>query len=213
MTPIVIRVGAVGLTGAIAAASVASCAVPAGPSSQPHALVVTDTPSVPSPSSIGASPSATMVGSTVRQVPFVSSRYGYQLVAPGNWTATETPGSGGTHPDEPGVDTFRDGEGHILSIVGEPAAALTSWTCAINKHLMGDEHGLAVEDSAAIDVAGVPGRISEYHLEIRPYVIHYLTVEAVRNGVGLTLSFESTTRRDVEDRQILDDLLRDFQWS
>ena len=212
MTHVVIRAGAVGLTGAIAAAFVGSCAGSAGPSSV-SAPLVSVAPSMPSPSSIDLSTSAPTAGSSVGQGSFISSRYGYRLLAPDDWTATETPGTGGTHPDEPGVDTFRDREGHILSIVGEQAASLTTWTCAINKHLVGDEHRLRVENSAPIDVGGVPGRISEYHLEIRPYVIHYLTVETVRDGLGLTLSLESTTKRDVEDRQILDDLIRDFQWS
>ena len=143
---------------------------------------------------------------------FLSERYGYRLQIPAAWSASETPGTGGTHPDEPGVDTFNDGAGHILSIVGEPAAALAGWTCAIGQHLQG-EHDLAVENVEDILVAGSPARVSDYHMTISPYVIHYLTVEVVRDGQGLTLSMESTTGRDDEDRSLLDRVLADFAWT
>lgn len=143
---------------------------------------------------------------------FESERYGYRLEVPAAWRASETPGTGGTHPDEPGVDTFKDGAGHILSIVGEPAVALRGWTCAIGQHLQG-EHDLAVEDVEDIVVAGSPARVSDYHMTISPYVIHYLTVEVVRDGQGLTLSMESTTGRDDEDRRLLDLVLSDFAWT
>ena len=143
---------------------------------------------------------------------FESERYGYRLEVPAAWSASETPGAGGTHPGEPGVDTFKDGAGHTLSIVGEPAVALAGWTCAIGQHLQG-EHDLDVEDVEDILVAGTPARISDYHLTISPYVIHYLTVEVVRDGQGLTLSMESTTGRDDEDRALLDRVLADFAWT
>ena len=165
----------------------------------------------PSPLRADVTPAST--GPSSEPITFASSRYGYGLVLPGDWTATETPGSGGTHPDEPGVDTFRDRTGRTLSVVGERAAALAGWTCAINRHLQGDEHRLTAESSTPINVAGVPGRVSEYHLEIRPYVIHYLTIETVRDGLGLTLSLESTTNRDDEDRAILDGLMETFSWT
>lgn len=137
---------------------------------------------------------------------FESQRYGYRLVYPPGWTATETPGRGGVHPDEPGVDTFRDPGGHILSVVREPAPALTGWTCAIALHVQG-EHQLSLETSEDITVAGVPARLLRYHLVIKPYVIHYLTVELVHDGAGLTLSLESTTGDDDQDRAVLDSLL------
>ena len=38
-------------------------------------------------------------------------------------------------------------------------------------------------------------------------MIHYLTAEVVVEGRGLTFSLESTTKRDDEDRRILDALI------
>lgn len=157
-----------------------------------------------------ASPASAGLASPVAVTSFVSKRYGYRLVYPTDWTATETPGTGGLHPDEPGVDTFKDPIGHILSVVGEPATALSGWTCAIDRHLEND-HGLAVESVENLTVAGVPARLSAFHLVIKPYVIHYLTVELVHDGRGLTLSLESTTKRDGEDRAMLDSLLASFE--
>jgi hypothetical protein len=140
-------------------------------------------------------------------VGFASDRYGYRLVTPADWTVAETPGTGGVHPDEPGVDTFKDRIGHILSVVGEPTVpALELWSCTIGRHLQG-EHHLAVETVDELIVDGIPARLSSYHLVIKPYVIHYLTVELVRGGQGLTFSLESTTGRDEEDRLLLDEIL------
>ncbi len=194
----------------VVAAAVVACSSPAAVSGPDTPL-----PGQSSPSSYPASPMAptASAGPSGTAASFESARYGYRLAVPADWSLSETPGAGGTHPDEPGVDTFKDRTGHILSVVGEGAATLAGWTCAINRHLQGDEHRLTVENSEAIDLDGIPGRVSEYHLEIRPYVIHYLTVETVREGLGLTLSLESTTKRDVEDRQILDDLLGSFSWT
>ena len=110
-------------------------------------------------------------------------------------------GRAGLTPDEPGVDTFNDHAGHTLSIVGEKAVALAEWTCSIGQHLQG-EHALVVEDVEDTLVASSPARISDYHMTISPYVIHYLTVEVVRDGQGLTLAMESTTGRDDEDRRL-----------
>lgn len=137
---------------------------------------------------------------------FESNRYGYRLTYPPGWKATETFGTGGVHPDEPGVDTFRDTAGHILSVVSEPAPALAGWTCAIARHLEHD-HGVRVEASEDLTVGGRPARLFEHHLEISPYVIHYLTVELVDQDRGLTFSMESTTKRDDEDRRTLDALM------
>ena len=111
-----------------------------------------------------------------------------------------------------GVDTFNDHAGHTLSIVGEKAVALAEWTCSIGQHLQG-EHALVVEDVEDTLVAGSPARISDYHMTISPYVIHYLTVEVVRDGQGLTLAMESTTGRDDEDRRLLDGILAGFSWT
>jgi len=139
--------------------------------------------------------------------PFTSERYGYSLVVPPGWTVRETPGTGGLHPDEPGVDTFRDRFGHILSVVGAPATSLDGWTSAIDQHLEHD-HGLAVESEDRVPAAGTTARISQYHLPVPPsYVIHYLDADLVAGGRGLTLSLESTTRDDAADRAVIDAFL------
>jgi hypothetical protein len=138
---------------------------------------------------------------------FASTRYGYRLRYPEGWRLSETPGSGGVHPDEPGVDTFRDRDGHTLSIVGEPVTSGAAWTCAIVRHLEGDEHQLTPDAVEQLTVAGREATLREHHLEIKPYVIHYLTVQLDDDGRGLTLSLESTTHDDAADRAILDGLL------
>jgi hypothetical protein len=138
---------------------------------------------------------------------FASTRYGYRIRYPDGWTVDETPGSGGVHPDEPGVDTFRDRTGHILSVVGEPASAALDWTCAIVLHLEGSEHRLTPDTTEQLRVAGQPATLFEHHLEIKPYVVHYLTVQVLTTRRGLTLSLESTTGDDGGDRQVFDDLL------
>ena len=53
----------------------------------------------------------------------------------------------------------------------------------------------------------MPAKLLQYHLKFDPYVVHYLTTELVDGGRGMTLSLESTTKRDDEDRQILDEIL------
>ena len=146
------------------------------------------------------------VSSTTPVAVLESGRYGYRLTIPAGWHGTETPGTGGLHPDEPGVDTFRDQVGHILSVTSEPAPTASGWTCAIARHLEHD-HTLPVESSEDVIVAGRPARLLQYHLTISPYVIHYLTVEVPVDGRGLTFSLESTTKRDDEDRRILDGLI------
>lgn len=167
---------------------------PAAPASAP----ATDTP-----------PGVATDGTQATRVdtPFESARYRYRLVVPPGWTINETPGSDGLHPDEPGVDTFRDREGHILSVIGEPAGELDGWASAIDGHLRG-EHQLAVESEEALGLDGVPGRLREYHLPIPPsYLIHYLDAALASDGRGLVLSLESTTRDDPGDRAVLDRFL------
>lgn len=141
---------------------------------------------------------------------FESARYGYRLELPTGWTGTETPGTGGVHPDEPGVDTFRDNLGHILSVTSEATADPSAWTCAIALHLEHD-HDLPVESTQNVTVGGRPARSFEHHLTISPYVIHYLTAEVVVDDRGLTFSLESTTKRDDEDRRILDNLMAEVE--
>ena len=173
------------------------CPRPLRPSPAPSAA--TDTP-----------PGVATDGSQATRVdtPFESARYRYRLVVPPGWTINEVPGSGGLHPDEPGVDTFRDREGHILSVIGEPADQLDGWTSGIDGHLRGAEHRLAVESEENLTLAGVPGRLREYHLPIPPsYLIHYLDAALVSDGLGRVLSLESTTRDDPGDRAVLDRFL------
>ena len=81
--------------------AVAACAT-ATPSAAPATF-----PSSPSPSPSPAL-SATAGPSAASGAEFASERHGYRLTVPPGWTVTETPGNGGLHPDEPGVDTFRD---------------------------------------------------------------------------------------------------------
>jgi hypothetical protein len=152
---------------------------------------------------------STPASAAVAGTPFESTRYRYGLVLPDGWTVVETPGTGGVHPDEPGVDTFRDGQGHILSVVAETlvaGAALGTWTCAIGRHLSG-EHQAPIESTDAITVAGQASRLTRYHVHFDPYVIHYLNVELVNADLGLTLSMESSTGDDVADEALLRSLL------
>ena len=163
----------------------------------------------PSPVVTDGPPAVALDGSqaTMVETPFASRRYDYALSVPPGWTINEAAGSGGLHPDEPGVDTFRDRYGHILSIVGEPATSLTDWTSPISQHLRG-EHALTADSREDLTVAGVPARLAEYHLPIPPsYLIHYLDADLVNDGVGLVLSLESTTRDDPGDRAVLDRFL------
>lgn len=144
---------------------------------------------------------------------FTSARYGYTVAIPTGWKVTETPGTGGVHPDEPGVDTFKARAGHILSVVGEPnTPALAGWTCAINRHL-GGEHDLDAVKVEMLSVGGEPARLSEFNLIIKPYLIHYLTVEVTRGGRGLTLSLESTIDDAARDREVLDAFLASFAFT
>jgi hypothetical protein len=184
---------------AAACAPVGVATAPATPATAPTTTTGTAIPSV-APSTATASTSAATGNE------FASARHAYRLTVPPGWTVTETPGTGGLHPDEPGVDTFQDTLGHILSVTRDPAPALAQWTCPIARHLEGD-HGLAVESTDDAVVAGLPARILHYHLKFDPYVVHYLTTELVDGGRGMTLSLESTTGRDDEDRAILDGIL------
>jgi hypothetical protein len=136
-----------------------------------------------------------------------STRYHYQLVYPEDWEGVEVLGTGGVHPDEPGVDTYHGKHGYILSVVGQDGVpALAGWTCSIDRHLEVD-HKLTPDLNETLTVAGVPAQLTGFHLVIAPYVIHYLNVKIVRDGEGLTLSLESTNKDDAMDRVVLDGLL------
>ncbi|HEY6570773.1 MAG TPA: hypothetical protein VIZ22_10800, partial [Candidatus Limnocylindrales bacterium] len=155
--------------------ALAACAGGTAPAPS-MAGVPTAPPATASATRIPSAPAVATDGSQATRVdtPFESARYHYRLVVPAGWTINEVPGSGGLHPDEPGVDTFRDREGHILSIVGEPATDLVGWTSPVDLHLR-QEHALKVEAHEALTVDGVPATLKAYHLPIPPsYLIHYL---------------------------------------
>lgn len=183
--------------------------------SVPAAITSPGATTSPAPSAAGIAtpPLIATDGSqaTRADTPFESARYGYRLVVPKGWTINEVDGTGGLHPDEPGVDTFRDRFGHILSVVGEPVDDPDAWSSSIDRHLRGD-HALSVEAREALSVAGVPATLTEYHLPIPPsYLVHYLDVALVNAGLGTVLSLESTTRDDGGDRAILDGFLQTLE--
>jgi hypothetical protein len=205
------RIG-VGLWSLLLASVFAGCTSSAGPAAGPSTAIGSSAGTrvaVLSPAAGSPSPWIAADGSMVAlaDTPYTSERHGYSLTVPVGWTVKEVAGSGGLHPDEPGVDTFRDRFGHALSVVEEPAGTLDGWASAIGRHLEG-EHALTADSTAVRQAAGVPVRITEYHLPIPPsYVIHYLDADLVHAGRGLTLSLESTTRDDPGDRAILDRFL------
>jgi hypothetical protein len=162
---------------------------------------------------VKTSGSATPTASADDATTFTSARYRYGLAMPRDWTVSETPGTGGVHPDEPGVDTFQDRFGHILSVVGESSVpALAGWTCAIARHLTGD-HQLVADNEETVTIDGEPARLTSYHLAFSPYVTHYLTAEVVHAGRGLTLSLESTTGDDADDRALFDQVVTSFAFT
>jgi len=65
------------------------------------------------------------------------------------------------------------------------------------------EHETPVDSSEPLLAAGRNARLSRYHLHIDPYVIHYLDVELLHGGRGLTLSMESTAHDDAADEVVL----------
>jgi hypothetical protein len=161
----------------------------------------------PAPTGTGAAASATAPGTPTA---FHSTRYGYGLAVPAGFTATETPGAGGLHPAEPGVDTFDDGHGTRLYVIrfAVPAGMrLTDWVCPVSTHLA-TEHRLAAELSEGRTIGGQPARLSMYHLRIPPYVTLYLEAEVVKGTGGFAIGLESTTTRDADDRALFEEVLR-----
>lgn len=162
-----------------------------------------------SPATTGSGPlaSATAPGTPTA---FHSLRQGYGLAVPAGFSATETPGAGGLHPAEPGVDTFDDGHGTRLYVIGFAVPAgmrLADWVCPVSTHLA-TEHGLAAELSAGLTIGGQPARISMYHLRIPPYVTLYLEAEVVKGTAGFAFGLESTTTQDAAERALFDEVLR-----
>ncbi len=193
------------LVSVAAVAIVSGCA---GLSSTPAPTATAGTSALGATPTAMATPLAASTAPSASGKVLASTRYHYSLVYPADWTGIEVLGSGGVHPDEPGVDTYHGKRGYILSVVGQAGVtALTGWTCSIDHHLEAD-HKLTPDWDQRLTIDGVPADITSFHLVIAPYVIHYLTVKIVRDGDGLTLSLESTTKdADQADRAVLDSLL------
>jgi hypothetical protein len=195
------------------AGAFAGCAGDAGSIASPPSIADPTATPAPTPPASDGPPGIATDGSQValQDTPFASDSHGYRLTIPLGWTVNVADGEGGLHPDEPGVDTFRDRFGHTLSIVAEPAPALDGWTSLIGRHLA-TEHALEPEATDRLRAAGRPVRLTELHLPIPPsYVVHYLNADLVDRGRGLTLSLESTTRDDEGDRRILNAFLASLE--
>jgi hypothetical protein len=187
----------------LAVALVAAC--------QAGASVPTSEPSVASTSAnVSDAPSAvataTAMGpaATPEQIEgtFTSGRYGYRWALPGGWTVTETPGSGGVHPGEPGLDTFTDGRGTTVTvgvITVAPTQQLTSWICPVVAHLE-DFHDEPREAVASMTLGGVPATISTFHFVAPPYRVLELEVQAIRGTKGFFLSWTDTLVPTVADQ-------------
>lgn len=97
----------------------------AGPSTAPPTAGDSSPPSLP-PSAGVSTASSDQPQATARRIQgtFASARYGYDWTLPEGWSVIETPGTGGVHPGEPGLDTFTDGRGTTMT-VGVTAVAPT----------------------------------------------------------------------------------------
>jgi hypothetical protein len=132
---------------------------------------------------------------------FTSARYGYTWALPVGWSVTETPGSGGVHPGEPGLDTFTDGRGSTITVGVTAVAAsqqLASWICPVVAHLE-SVHGEPREAVASVTLGGVPATISTFHFVAPPYRVLELEVEAIRGTQGFFLSWTDTLVPTVTD--------------
>jgi len=166
---------AVILTVALVAACQAGVSVPAvpsvssvGPSAPSPSADVSDAPSAAATTATGAGPAASpeRIEGT-----FTSGRHGYSWTLPAGWSVTETPGTGGVHPGEPGLDTFTDGRGTTITVGVVVVAAtqqLSSWVCPVIAHLE-DFHGEPREAVAPLQLGGVPATISTFHFVAPPF--------------------------------------------
>ncbi|HXX61170.1 MAG TPA: hypothetical protein VEI48_07770 [Candidatus Sulfotelmatobacter sp.] len=177
---------------------------------QSNASAVSPAPSVAVPSADASDvPSATTTASLARPAAtpeaidgtFTSERYRYGWQLPAGWTVTETPGSGGVHPGEPGLDTFTDRRGTTITVGVVAVAAtqqLASWICPVVAHLE-DLHGEPREAVASISLGGVPATISTFHFVAPPYRVLELEVQAIHGTQGFFLSWTDTLSPTVPD--------------
>ena len=180
----------------LAAVLVAACqgAATAGtpaPTAAAPSADVSDAPSAAATTTAPAGPAATpeRIDGT-----FTSSRHGYTWVLPAGWSVTETPGSGGVHPGEPGLDTFSNGRGTTITVgvvTVAPTQQLSSWICPVVAHLE-DFHGEPREAVASVALGGVPATISTFHFVAPPYRVLELEVQAIRGAQGYFLSWTDT---------------------
>ena len=132
---------------------------------------------------------------------FISGRYGYRWTLPAGWTVTETPGTGGVHPGEPGLDTFTDGRGTTVTVgvtTVAPTQQLASWICPVVAHLE-DFHDEPREAVASMTLGGVPATISTFHFVAPPYRVLELEVQVIRGTKGFFLSWTDTLVPTVAD--------------
>jgi hypothetical protein len=175
-------------------------------SAPPPAAGISSPPLV-APSAAGPPASADQSQATAQataraiQGTFMSSRYGYDWILPGGWSVTETPGTGGVHPGEPGLDTFTDGRGTTVTVgvtTVAPTQLLTSWICPVVAHLE-DFHGEPREAVASMSLGAVPATISTFHFTAPPYRVLELEVQAIRGTQGFFLSWTDTLSPTVPD--------------
>jgi hypothetical protein len=183
-----------------------------GPSTAPATADVSDAPT----STVSAA--ASMATEERIQGTFTSARYGYAWTLPAGWGVTETPGSGGVHPGEPGLDSFTDGRGTTVTVgvtAVAPSQQLASWICPVVAHLEG-VHGEPREAVAALTLGGVPATISTFHFVAPPYRVLELEVEAIRGTKGYFLSWTDTlvpTAPDPDQLARFEQLLTGFSFA
>ena len=197
-----LRPVALGLAAGLLSACQAGATAPASavPTHSSRGSVPGDATSTPSTATFAALPSAApeRIEGT-----FTSARYGYTWALPGGWTVTETPGAGGVHPGEPGLDTFTDGRGTTVTVgvtAVAPTQQLSSWICPVVVHLE-DFHGEPREAVASMTLGGVPATISTFHFTAPPYRVLELEVQAIRGAQGFFLSWTDTLTPVVPDRE------------
>ncbi len=182
----------------VAACQGAASVVTPTPTAAVPSADVSDTPSAAATTATPAGPAATpeRIDGT-----FTSSRHGYTWVLPAGWSVTETPGTGGVHPGEPGLDTFSDGKGTTITVGVVAVAAnqqLSSWICPVVAHLE-DFHVEPREAVASTTLGGLPATISTFHFVAPPYRVLELEVQALRGTQGFFLSWTDTLTPTVPD--------------
>ena len=165
------------------------------PSSAPATADVSDAPTSTVSAAVSPATEERIEGT------FTSARHGYAWTLPAGWSVTETPGSGGVHPGEPGLDTFTDGRGTTVTVgvtAVAPTQQLALWVCPVVAHLE-SVHGEPREAVANLTLGGVPATISTFHFVAPPYRVLELEVEAIRGAQGYFLSWTDTLVPTVPD--------------